>query len=170
MIPPHQVLLTERQIAEKVSGLGAEIASDYAGKDIWIVCIACGAIVFVSDLMRRIPNMVYLDVVKVKSYTGTHGGEIRLRDALCFDPAGRDVLVCDDILDRGKTLMFVRDLILAQKPASVRTCVLLDKPSGHPAELHADYCGFTVPDKFVFGYGLDDDKNRFRNLPYIGCR
>jgi hypoxanthine phosphoribosyltransferase len=164
-----EVLLTEAQIKRRVKALAREIKAVYGEKEFTIISLINGAVMFTSDLMREIDNPVRLDCIRVTSYgTKTKSiGTPQIIYSLTLDIANRDVLLIDDILDTGKTLQLVTRLILDLKPASLRTCVLLDKKARREVDLEADFVGFEIPDKFVVGYGLDFAE-RYRNLPGIG--
>jgi hypoxanthine phosphoribosyltransferase len=163
------VLVSEAAIRRRVKNLGAEIAAAYGGEEITVVAIINGAILFTADLLRQIPNPIRLDCIRITSYRDEtkSRGKPRLLQSLTLDLGGRHVLLIDDILDTGKTLTVVVDLIGRLKPASVRTCVLLDKRGRREMDFEADFVGFQIPDKFVVGYGLDFAE-RYRNLPCIG--
>ena len=163
-------LLTAEQITECVAELAGKINKDYAGKNILLVGTLKGAYIFMADLSRRLTLPTYIDFVKVSSYGDSTSPETQVK----FDQVpsialqGKHVLLVEDIVDTGHTLVFLREFILAQNPASLRVCALLDKPSRRQAELPPiEYIGFSIPDEFVIGYGLDYAQ-RYRNLPYIG--
>lgn len=163
------VLFTETQIKRRVRGLAREIKRVYGKREFTIVALINGAVMFTADLMREIDNPVRLDCVRVSSYgakTKSVGTPQILAD-LTLDIANRDVLIIDDILDTGKTLSLVTTLAKKLKPASLRSCVLLDKKARREVEFEADFVGFEIPNKFVVGYGLDFAE-RYRNLPCIG--
>jgi len=164
-----EVLLTEGQIRARVKSLAQEIKAVYGDGEFTIISLINGAVMFTSDLMREIDNPVRLDCIRVSSYgTKTKSiGTPQIIHSLTLDIARRDVLVIDDILDTGKTLKLVGDLVRDLKPASLRTCVLLDKKARREVAMEADFVGFEIPDKFVVGYGLDFAE-RYRNLPGIG--
>ena len=164
-----RVLLTRQQLQTRIDELGAQLAADYAGKDLLAVCILRGAAHFFSDLMLAMPGECVYDFAACSSYGGgvRSSGTVTLTRDLTEPVEGRHVLLIDDVLDSGLTLRFLRDHILQSKPASVRLCVLLDKPQGRREEISADYVGFTIAHEFVVGYGLDYDQ-RYRNLPYVG--
>lgn len=164
-----EVLFTEVELKERVKSLAAEIKAVYGDEEFTMVSLINGAVMFTADLMREIDNPVRLDCIRVSSY-GTKTKSIgvpQIIHSLTLDIMNRDVLLIDDILDTGKTLKLVRELILELKPASLRTCVLLDKKGRREVPLEADFVGFEIPDKFVIGYGLDFAE-RYRNLPCIG--
>ena len=163
------VLFTEAQIKSRVRGLAREIKRVYGKNEFTIVALINGAVMFTADLMREIDNPVRLDCIRVSSYgarTKSVGTPQILAD-LTLDIANRDVLIVDDILDTGKTLALVTALAKKLKPASLRSCVLLDKKARREVEFEADFVGFAIPNKFVVGYGLDFAE-RYRNLPCIG--
>jgi hypoxanthine phosphoribosyltransferase len=164
-----EVLLTERQIRRRVKSLAAEIKAVYGDREFTIISLINGAVMFTADLMREIDNPVRLDCIRVSSYGGKTKsiGTPQVIYNLTLDIKKRDVLVIDDILDTGKTLKLVTELVQELKPASCRTCVLLDKKARREVSLEADFVGFEIPDKFVVGYGLDFAE-RYRNLPGIG--
>ena len=163
------ILVSEAAIKRRLKKLGADIAAIYGKEEITVVAIINGAILFTADLLRQISNPIRLDCIRVSSYrndTKSHG-KPKLLHSLSLDLTNRHVLLIDDILDTGKTLSVVVDIIKKLKPASVRTCVLLDKKGRREVEFTADLVGFEIPDKFVVGYGLDFAE-RYRNLPCIG--
>ena len=163
------ILFTEAQIKRRVRGLAREIKQVYGKSEFTMIALINGAVMFTADLMREIDNPVRLDCIRVSSYgSGTKSvGAPQIVADLTLDIANRDVLVIDDILDTGKTLALVTTLARKLKPASLRTCVLLDKKARREVEFEADFVGFKIPNKFVVGYGLDFAE-RYRNLPCIG--
>ena len=175
MTPPRpaddvgEILLTAEQIAAKVEELGARVAADYASKDLVLVSILKGALPFLADLMRSTPIPLALDFLEVSSYGAEteSSGVVRILKDLAQPIEGRDVLVVEDILDTGHTLSYVLEHLRSQRPASLRLCVLLDKPARRVIPIAIDYRGFEIPDKFVVGYGLDYAE-RYRNLPFVG--
>jgi hypoxanthine phosphoribosyltransferase len=164
-----EVLLTEAQIHRRVKSLAKEIKAAYGDGEFTIISLINGAVMFTADLMREIDNPVRLDCIRVSSYGAKTKsiGTPQVIYNLTLDIAQRDVLIIDDILDTGKTLKLVGNLVRKLKPASLRTCVLLDKKARREVDLEADFVGFEIPDKFVVGYGLDFNE-RYRNLPGIG--
>src|SRR4051812_12655455 len=164
-----EVLFTDAEIRQRVQTLAREIKEVYGNKEFTIVSLINGAVMFTADLMREIDNPVRLDCIRVSSYGAKTKslGTPQIIHSLTLDIARRDVLLIDDILDTGKTFKLVSDLILDLKPASLRTCVLLDKKGRREVPFEADFVGFEIPDKFVIGYGLDFAE-RYRNLPCIG--
>jgi hypoxanthine phosphoribosyltransferase len=165
----ENILVSETAIKRRLKRLGADIAEVYGDQEITVVAIINGAILFTADLLRQIHNPIRLDCVRISSYRGetSSQGKPKLMHSLTLDISNRHVLLIDDILDTGKTLSVVVDLIKKQSPASVRTCVLLDKKGRREVEFTADFVGFEIPDRFVVGYGLDFAE-RYRNLPCIG--
>lgn len=163
-----EILFTPEQIARRVAELGAEIARDYEGREPHLVTIVKGSVPFLADLMRALPIPLSLDLLGVASYgAGTSSsGEVRLTKDLDESIEGRHVLVVEDIIDTGLTLSYVLRNLRQRAPASVRVVTFLDKPAGRGTAIKADYVGFTIPDAFVIGYGLDWNQ-RYRNLPYV---
>ena len=164
-----EILLTEAQIKRRVRSIAREIKAAYGDGEFTLISLINGAVMFTADLMREIDNPVRLDCVRVSSYGAQTKsiGTPQLISSLTLDIRGRHVLVIDDILDTGKTLKLVTELIRALRPASLRTCVLLAKKARREVAIEADFVGFEIPDKFVVGYGLDFAE-RYRNLPVIG--
>ncbi len=163
------VLFTEEQIKQRVRGLADEIKKVYGTGEFTLVSLINGAVMFTADLMREIDNPVRLDCIRVSSYgSRTRSvGAPKVVASLTLDIENRDVLIIDDILDTGKTLSLVTALARKLNPSSLRSCVLLDKRERREVPFEADFVGFTIPDKFVVGYGLDFAE-RYRNLPCIG--
>jgi len=162
------ILISKTELRVRVQALAAHILQDYQQKDLVIVALLNGTVVFLADLLRELPLRLRLDFIGVSSYrTASHPGDIRLTKELQLDIAGRDVLIVDDILDTGNTLSHVAELLARLEPQSLRSCVLLDKPSRRATPWVADYVGFEIPDAFVVGYGLDYAQE-FRNVPFIG--
>jgi hypoxanthine phosphoribosyltransferase len=167
---PGRVLVAEGELAARVTELGRAIARDYARTTPVLVGVLQGAVTFVSDLMRRLTIDVTVDFVRAASYGAgtTSAGAVRLLVDLTVDIAGRDVLIVDDIVDTGLTLAALKRTFEARGPRSLRTCVLLDKGGRRQADVPIDYVGFTIPDVFVVGYGLDYD-GLYRNLPHVAA-
>ena len=163
------VLVSEQQLKDKVAQLGAQISQDYAGKDLVLVSILKGAVVFMADLMRAVTIPCSIDFMVVSSYGAgtTTTGLVKIIKDLDSDLSGKDVLIVEDILDTGVTLSNLVPMLKMRDPNSVRICAIMDKPSRRRADIQADYIGFQVPDEFVVGYGLDYDE-KYRNLPYVG--
>jgi len=172
--PPHwrkeieSVLISQERIANRVRSLARQIEKDFTGRDLVIVALLNGTVVFLADLLRRLSMPLRLDFIGVSSYGGgTESTELVFTKELRLDVSGRDVLLVDDILDTGKTLFRVRGKLRRLKPRQIKVCVLLDKPSRRVEEITGDYVGFTIPNHFVVGYGLDYAE-RYRNLPFVG--
>lgn len=164
------ILISEEAICQRVSELAETITKDYAGKSLTLVCAMKGAMIFMSDLSRKINLPVKFDQIGTSSYgdNTSSSGKVRLTKDLDFDPTDNHILLVEDILDTGHTLSFIKRHILSKGPATYKTCCLLDKPDRRVVhEVQADYVGFTIPDQFVIGYGLDYAQ-LYRNLPYIG--
>lgn len=164
-----KVLYTEEQLNERVRELGAEIAERFAGRQPLFVGILKGSVLFLADLIRACPLRCDLEMMAVSSYGNAtaSSGRVRINHDLQQDIRGRDLILVEDILDSGNTLCFLKDYLKAKGAASITIVTLLDKPSGRQKAVNADYVGFTVPDAFVVGYGLDYAQF-YRNLPYIG--
>ncbi len=163
------VLVSAFAIRRRIATLGDQLNADYADKDMMVVAIVNGALIFTADLLRQLRSPLRLDCLRASSYhDGTKAsGEPRIVDQMKLDVSGQHVLLVDDILDTGKTLAAVAGLIKSKGAASVRTCVLLDKKARRMVPFEADYVGFGIPNEFVVGYGLDFNE-RYRNLPCIG--
>ena len=164
-----RVLLSEDEIREKVRELGGKITADYKNSNLMLVTVLKGAVVFLADLMRQIDVPAEIDFMVVSSYGSgvKSSGVVKIVKDLDVPLAGKDILIVEDILDSGLTLSYIKELLESRGPRSIRTATLLDKPSRRKVDLQADYIGFSVPDEFVIGYGLDYDE-KYRNLPYIG--
>jgi hypoxanthine phosphoribosyltransferase len=164
----EQVLFTPEQIAKRVQELGAQITKDYEGRDLHLITIVKGSLPFFADLIRAIDLPLSLDVMGVASYAGTQSsGEVRLTKDLDDPIEGQHILVVEDIIDSGLTLSYVLRNLRGRAPASLRVVTFLDKPEGRKTPIESDYVGFTIPNAFVIGYGLDWNQ-RYRNLPYVG--
>lgn len=165
----EEVLLSEEQIQARVRELGQQISRDYQGKKLRVICILKGAVVFLADLIRHLNVDIELDFMAVSSYgLGTLStGVVRIEKDLDEPIEGEHVLVVEDIVDTGLTLRYLTENLKERNPASLKICVLLDKPERRLVKIDADYVGFQVPDRFVVGYGLDHAE-RYRSLPYIG--
>jgi hypoxanthine phosphoribosyltransferase len=173
-VPPRwrkeveRVLITDAQLARRVKTLAREIERDFRGREMVVVSLLNGTVLFLADLIRHLNLPLRLDFIGVSSYgIGTESGDLVFTKELRLDVRNRDVLLVDDILDTGKTLSRVLPKLRALKPRRIKTCVLLDKPSRRVEKVRADYTGFTIPDLFVIGYGLDFAE-RYRNLPFVG--
>lgn len=163
------ILISEEALQKRVAELGAQISADYAGKAPLLVSVLRGSFIFMADLTRHIQPFCQVDFMAVSSYGAgtTSSGQVNIVKDLTDSIEGKDILVIEDILDSGNTLSYLFQLLKARNPASLKLCTLLDKPSRRQKPIQADYVGFTVPDEFVVGYGLDYDE-LYRNLPYIG--
>ncbi|MBT9683095.1 hypoxanthine phosphoribosyltransferase [Pseudoflavonifractor sp. MCC625] len=164
-----RVLFTEEQLQARVAEIAAQIDRDYAGKQPLLVSVLRGSFVFMADLVRRITLPCTVDFMAVSSYGSgtTSSGQVKIVKDLSEQIEGKDVIVVEDILDSGNTLSYLLKLLEARHPASIRLCTLLDKPERRTKPVAVQYSGFTIPDEFVVGYGLDYDE-KYRNLPYIG--
>lgn len=164
----ERVLITKEQLARRVKILAREIERDFRGREMVVVSLLSGTVMFLADLIRRLNLPLRLDFIGVSSYgVGTESGDLVFTKELRLDVRNRDVLLVDDILDTGKTLSRVLPKLRALKPRRIKVCVLLDKPERRVEKVKADYVGFAVPDFFVVGYGLDFAE-RYRNLPFVG--
>ncbi|RPF47789.1 hypoxanthine phosphoribosyltransferase [Hydrogenoanaerobacterium saccharovorans] len=164
-----KVLITEEEIATKVKQLGKTISKDYEDKNLLLVSVLKGSVLFMADLMRAIDIHARVDFMSVSSYgSGVKtSGVVKIVKDLDINLAGYDVLIVEDILDSGLTLQYLKEVLLQRKPNSLKIATLLDKPERRMVDLKADYACFTVPDEFVVGYGLDFAE-KYRNLPYVG--
>ena len=165
-----EVLITEAQIQAKVKELGERLSVDYASEQLTLVSVLKGSLPFMADLMRAIRVPVQIDLMEVSSYGGSAtetSGLVRILKDLSSSISGRDVLIVEDIIDTGLTLNYLLRYLRGKNPRSLRICALLDKPARRLVEIPIDYLGFTIPDQFVIGYGLDFAEF-YRNLPFIG--
>ncbi|MEW5870235.1 MAG: hypoxanthine phosphoribosyltransferase [Chloroflexota bacterium] len=165
-----EILITEDDLQTRIAELGAMISQDYASKSLHLVCILRGGVLFLTDLMRHISVPHTIDFMAVSSY-GTarqSTGQVRITLDLKDEIHGRDVLLVEDIVDSGYTIASVLSFLRTRHPNSLRVCTLLDKPERREVDVPIDYRGFIIPNKFVFGYGLDLDEF-YRNLPFIAC-
>jgi hypoxanthine phosphoribosyltransferase len=164
----ERILITDGEIARRIRTLSREIAWNFVGREMVVVSLLNGTVMFLADLIRNLSLPLRLDFIGVSSYgAGTESGELVYTKELRLDVRGRDVLLVDDILDTGKTLYRVRNKLRALKPRRIKTCVLLNKAARRVEPVEADYVGFEIPDFFVVGYGLDFAE-RYRNLPFVG--
>ena len=165
-----RVLIPEEDIERRVTELGRQISQDYEGRELHMVCVLKGGVMFMCELAKRISVPVTLDFMSVSSYgAGTESsGIVKIVKDLDEPLEGKEVLIVEDIIDSGRTLSHLMKLLRERGPAGIRLCTLLDKSERRVVEdVNVDYCGFRIPDEFVVGYGLDYDQ-RYRNLPYIG--
>ncbi|HVM48027.1 MAG TPA: hypoxanthine phosphoribosyltransferase [Candidatus Acidoferrum sp.] len=173
-VPPRwraeveRILITEECIARRVRELSRDLERDFTGRELVVVSLLNGTVMFLADLIRHLSLPLRLDFIGVSSYgAGTESGELVFTKELRLDVRGRDVLLVDDILDTGKTMYRVLGKLRLLKPRRIKACVLLDKPARRVEDVEADYVGFEIPDFFVVGYGLDFAE-RYRNLPFVG--
>ena len=166
----EKVLINEDELAEIVKDLGKRISEDYKDKDLLLVSILKGSVIFMADLMRAITIPCNIDFMAVSSYgSGAKtSGVVKIIKDLDRSIEGKDLLIIEDILDSGKTLNYLREILMARNPASIKICTLFDKPERREVDVYADYIGSKVPNEFIVGYGLDYDEY-YRNLPYIGA-
>jgi hypoxanthine phosphoribosyltransferase len=166
-----ETLIDEAAIQKRVAELGAELTADYDSvDDLLLLCVLKGGVMFLCDLMRHIDVPHAIDFMAISSYgSGARSstGQVRIEKDMSTHITGRHVLIVEDIIDTGHTLRFVMDMLESRQPASLKLCTLLDKPDRREVDIPVDYIGFSIENKFVFGYGLDLDE-KFRNLPFIG--
>ena len=161
-------MIDESTLQARLNAMGKELTKAFKNQHLTVIAISNGATIFVADLIRQIDLPMQLDSITAYSYAGTESsGDVKMLSQLKLEIKGRDVLLVDDILDTGRTMKHIVEFLHTLNPNSVRTCVLLDKPSRRVIEIEADYVGFEVPDVFVVGYGLDYNEY-YRNLPYVG--
>lgn len=167
----QEILIDEETLQNRIAELGAKISRDYAGQDLLLICILRGGVLFLTDLMRRITIPVTIEFMAVSSYgmgARESTGHVRINYDLKTDIYNRNVVLVEDIIDSGYTLKTVLEILQTRHPKSVRICTLLDKAERRKVDIPIDYCGFVIPDKFVFGYGLDIDEH-YRQLPFIAA-
>ena len=164
-----EVLLSEEEVDAKIKEIGEQISKDYEGKQVHLVCVLKGGSFFMCELAKRITVPISLDFMSVSSYGGDtkSSGVVKIVKDLDEPLQGKDVLVVEDIVDSGRTLSYLLEMLRDRKPNSLKLCTLLDKPDRRVVEVAVDYTAFQIPDEFVVGYGLDYDQ-KYRNLPYIG--
>ena len=165
----YNTLIDEERLQARIKELGQQISADYAGQNLLLLCILKGGVLFLSDLMRQISIPHEIDFLAVSSYgreVRESTGVVRILKDLDEPIAGRSVLIVEDIVDTGHTLAYITNILQARQPASLKICTLLDKKERRQVEIPVDYTGFVIPDKFVFGFGLDLDE-KLRNLPFI---
>ena len=165
-----EIMLTEEQIQTRIAELGKILSEDYRDKDPVIIGVLKGVVIFYADMVRKITVPCQMEFMQISSYEGTEStGCVVVKQDIGVDIKGRHVLILEDIFDTGNSLSFVHAHLMAKEPASLKICTLLDKPERRKpgVTLQADYVGFTIPNEFVVGYGLDYDEY-YRNLPYIG--
>ena len=164
-----RVLKSEEEVDARIKAMGEQISRDYAGEQIHLICVLKGGSFFMCELAKRITCDVSLDFMSVSSYGSEtkSSGVVKIVKDLDESIQDKNVLVVEDIVDSGRTLSYLMEMLRDRKPASLKLCTLLDKPSRRVVDVNVDYTGFAIPDEFVVGYGLDYDQ-RYRNLPYIG--
>ena len=164
-----EVLISREKVEERIKEVAKEIEKDYAGKDLVCVGLLKGSVMFMADLIKAVDLDLRIDFMKVSSYgSGTNStGVVKILKDVDVDLAGKDVLIVEDIIDTGLTILNVKDFLSKKNPNSVKVCTLLDKPSRRVVEVKGEYVGFEIPDEFVVGYGLDLDE-KYRNLPFVG--
>lgn len=164
-----RVMLTEEEVDAKINEIGKKISEDYAGKQVHLICVLRGGSFFMCELAKRITVPVSLDFMSVSSYGGDtkSSGVVKIVKDLDDPLKDKHVIVVEDIVDSGRTLSYLMELLEQRGPKSLALCTLLDKPERRVIDVNVDYTGFQIPDEFVVGYGLDYDQ-RYRNLPYIG--
>ena len=164
-----RTMIPEDELDKRIRELGEKISKDYEGREVFLVCILKGASFFACELAKRISVPVMIDFMATSSYgSGTVStGNVKVVKELDLDPSGKDVLIVEDIIDSGHTLNFLNGYFKDKNAASVKLCTMLDKPDRREVDVKVDYTGFTIPDEFVVGYGLDFDQ-RYRKLPFIG--
>lgn len=164
-----EVLISREKVETRIEELAKEIEKDYTGKNLVCVGLLKGSVMFMSDLIKAINLDLRIDFMKVSSYgSGTDStGVVKILKDVDVDLAGKDVLIVEDIIDTGLTIVNVKDFLAKKNPNSIRVCTLLDKPSRRKVEVKGEYVGFEIPDEFVVGYGLDLDE-KYRNIPFVG--
>lgn len=164
-----RVLLTEKEVDDRIQSIGDQISRDYAGKQVHLICVLKGGSFFMCELAKRITVPVSLDFMSVSSYGSAtkSSGVVKIVKDLDESLKDKHVVVVEDIVDSGRTLSYLLEMLKDRGPASLRLCTLLDKPDRRVVDINVDYTGFQIPDEFVVGYGLDYDQ-RYRNLPFIG--
>lgn len=163
------VLIAEEKVNERISQIAKKISEDYAGEEICLICILKGSVFFTCELAKRITIPVTIDFMQVSSYgDGTvSSGRVKIAKDLDEPVEGKNIIVIEDIIDSGRTLSYLMNLLKVRNPKSIKLCTLLDKPDRRVVDVNVDYTGFAIPDEFVVGYGLDYAQ-KYRNLPYIG--
>lgn len=163
-----KVMITKEELEKRIAEMGEQISRDYEGRELHLICILKGGVMFMTELSKHINGHVSMDFMSVSSYGNERksSGRIRILKDLDEPIEGRDVLIVEDIIDSGKTLAHLLEVLGCRKPASLKLCTMLDKPDRREVDVKVDYVGFQIPDKFVLGYGLDYDQF-YRNLPYI---
>jgi len=165
-----EVMITEKQIAERAAEIGKLITDEFSGEEVFVIGILKGAVLWLADLVRHIELDVHLDFMAVSSYGAStkSSGAVKIVKDLDVPIEGKNVIIIEDIVDSGITLNYLKNYLLGMNPKSLKICTFLDKPAGRKIAIDVDYIGFTVEDKFIVGYGLDYDQ-KYRNLPYVTC-
>lgn len=164
-----RVMIPEEEVTKRIADIGRQISEDYAGRQVHMICVLKGGVFFMCELAKHITVPVSMDFMSVSSYgDGTSSsGIVKIVKDLDESLEGKDVIVVEDIIDSGRTLSYLLEVLKNRKPSSMKLCTLLDKPSRRVREVSVDYTGYQIPDEFVVGYGLDYSQ-KYRNLPYIG--
>ena len=164
-----RVLLSEEEVDKRIAEIAAKVSEDYQGEQVHLICVLKGGIFFTCELAKRLTVPVSMDFMSVSSYgkETKSSGVVKIVKDLDEPLVGKDVIVVEDIVDSGRTLSYLMEMLKDRNPESLRLCTLLDKPDRRVVDVHVDYTGFQIPDEFVVGYGLDYDQ-KYRNLPYIG--
>lgn len=163
-----EILITQEELDKRISEIAEQISKDFKGEDITLVCVLKGGVMFMVDMAKKLNQKVEFEFIDVSSYEGTSStGKLTINKDLETSVEGKHVILLEDIVDTGRTLSYLIEYLKEKKPASLKLCTLLDKPSRRVIDVNADYIGFTIPDAFIVGYGLDYDQ-KYRNLPYIG--
>lgn len=163
-----KVLINEEQINKRLDELANQLMEEYKGKELMFLCILKGSMFFTVELAKRIKNNIQFEFIEVSSYEGHEStGKVKLNKDITQSIEGKNVIIIEDIVDTGRTLCFLKNYLLQKNPKTLKICALLDKPSRRLAPVEADYIGFSIENKFVIGYGLDDNQN-YRNLNYVG--
>ncbi len=164
------VLVSEQEIMKRCVELGNEISKAYEGKTIYVISVLTGGVFFTVELTKHIDRSIIFNFVSASSYNNStvSSGNVNISFDLKYDIEGKDVLIIEDIIDSGRTLHTLKEIVMSQKPSSIKICTMLDKPSRREIDVNVDFVGFEIEDKFVVGYGLDNLDGTMRNLPYIG--
>ncbi|MDF1616481.1 hypoxanthine phosphoribosyltransferase [Petrocella sp. FN5] len=164
-----QVLISQEELTQRIKELGEKISADYAGKEVHLICVLKGGVMFMSDLSKYISVPVTMDFMAVSSYGNetSSSGIVKIVKDLDESIENADVLIVEDIIDSGRTLSYLLQILKDRKPESIKICTLLDKPDRRIVDVEVDYVGFEIPDYYVLGFGLDFEQ-KYRNLPYIG--
>lgn len=164
-----EILINEKQLDKRISEIAEQINKEFVNEDITLICVLKGGIMFMTDIAKKLKQKVEFEFIDVSSYNGgtVSSGKLTINKDLETSIEGKNVILLEDIVDTGRTLSYLIEYLKEKKPATLKLCTLLDKPSRRIVDVNADYIGFTIPDAFIVGYGLDYDQ-KYRNLPYIG--